>query len=460
MGAFTFIVGVGACTDGNAPIPDVDPPPTPYLRSSAGVRVNGATRVVVIPTQFADGPAPSPTWTPTEIQRRYFGGNGVLGPAAAPYGVASEGKFRLRGDVTPWVKTTKNGLAITADNVIEAVTLSDASVDFSKYDNDGPDGLPNSGDDDSIVDGGVVLLHSSVDLTCNPPTGTAAGPHPHARLNWRTSPAPGAPSVPAVTTQDASAEGGMIGIQGYTIMAVTNCGGVTTNSSVLAHELGHLLFAIPDLYHAAVPAPSTAAWTGRRWVLGCWELMSAGSGWGCGSGAPVMTGEVASTFGAWARTTIGWTTPEVVPTNETTTHTLNAVGRGGTTLKLMIADGEYLLVEYREQGAGDMKIPGHGVLISHITESLPFRPQNANDPRKYRVALVEADDDSALVRIDSEGGNRGVLGDAFGRTVTSFASATHSAAKANSGAPLPFKLDEISFNGMTGRARVRVVPIP
>ena len=444
---------VSACSDAG-PIPDVDPSPTPYLRSTAGVRVNGATRILIIPVRFADGPAPAATWTPAEIHRRYIGSNGVVGPTAAAYKVGSEGKFALRADVAPWVQVTKTGSSLPADYVLEAIALSDAAIDFTRYDNDGPDGVANSGDDDGVLDGGLVILHSSPDLTCGSPTG--AGPHPHARLNWRV----GTPPQPAATTLDLTVNGGAIGIQGYTIMSVTNCGGVTVNSATLAHELGHLLFGITDLYHALPGFPSTEAWKGRRWVLGCWELMSAGSGWGCGGGPPGPSIEQPSTFGSWSRVTIGWTTPQVVPTDVEAEYTLDAVGRGGTTLKLDVADGEYFYVEYREQVHGDGKIPGNGVLISHITESLPFRPAQPTDPRTYRVALVEADDDSALVRIDAEGGNRGLLGDAFGRSVTSFATATHSAAKASDGSPLPFRLENISFTAATGKARVRVVPVP
>src|SRR5262249_30897212 len=34
---------------------------------------------------------------------------------------------------------------------------ADASVDFRPYDNDGPDGVPNSGDDDGVVDLGMFV---------------------------------------------------------------------------------------------------------------------------------------------------------------------------------------------------------------------------------------------------------------------------------------------------------------
>lgn len=457
IGALSLLAGLSACLGEGTPPPppDVDPPNTPYLRTSAGVRVNGATRILIIPARFADGPQPSAAWSPSEIHRRYIGTDAAPGLTSVVYKTGSEGKFALRADVVPWLSTTINGLGITADHVTQAVTGIDPTVDFGRYDNDGPDGTPNSGDDDGRVDGGVVILHSSPDLTCGQSQG--AGPHPHARLNWFVGTPPN--MTPGIVTQDASAEGGTIAITGYTIMSVANCGGVGTNASVLAHELGHLLMGITDLYHALPGQLSTEAWRSRRWVLGCWELMSAGSGWGCGSGPPGLTGEVASTFGAWARMTVGWSNNIVMWSGKDTTYTLDAVGRGSTTLLLTISATEYFLVEYREQGPGDMKIPGHGVLVSHITETLPFRPAQPTDPRRYRVALVEADDDSALVRIDSEGGNRGVLADAFGRTVTTF-TAAHSAAKTDAGQPLPFRLEGISFDAVTGKARVRVRPGP
>lgn len=447
------IVAASACSDGTAPVPDTDPSPAPYLRTSVGVRVNGATRVVIIPARFADGPPPPAAWTQAEIHRRYIGNNSIPGLTSVVFRTASEGKFALRGDVASWVSTSIAGNGNPQTHVIQAVQQSDPGIDFTRYDNDGPDGIANSGDDDGLVDGGVVILHSSLDLHCGQP---AAGPHPHAQLNWRV----GTPPVPAIQTQDVSAKGGTIGIVGYTIMSVADCSGTSSNASTLAHELGHLLFGITDLYHQSNQAPATEVWRGRRWVLGCWDLMSAGSGWGCGSGPPIRTGEQASAFGAWARVVIGWTTPQVVPTSVNATYTLDAVGRGGTALRLDVGTNEYFYVEYRQIGSGDNKIPGNGVLISHFIGAIPFRPADSTAKREYRVALVEADDDSALVRIDVEGGNRGVLADAFGRTVTTFASGTHSAAKTQAGAPLPFRLEQISFDAAIGKASVRVVPVP
>jgi len=429
----------------------------PYVRNHLGVRVFGDTRVPVLLAKFSNWPD-SPL-SSNQLEQRMFGGaNGGL--VNAPFSVASSGRFRLRADASDWVSTSAMSSAVGTQFVVDVITAADAELNFARYDNDGPDHTPNSGDDDGYVDGGVVILHSARDLICST-TGPNAnsGPHPHAVTNWRV----GDPLV-AFRTSDPSRNGGMIGIKGYTIMSATDCFGVELNAGVLAHELGHLLFGLPDLYHAlsGIPVPAHQRWLGRRWVVGCWELMAAGS-WGCGSGTPPRPSETTTTFGAWSRSIIGWSVPVIASATLDTTYTLRAVGASGTNgtlLRIPITDTEYLLVEYREVMVGDAEIPGAGVLIYHIDDALPLRPALETGPRRYRVALVEADDDSALVRIDAEGGNRGVLADAFGRSVTSFATATHSAARTSSGDPLPFRLEEISFDLVTRTARVRVIRDP
>jgi M6 family metalloprotease-like protein len=431
-------------------------PPDPWILSSRGVRIFGETRIPVILVKFANGPV-SP-YSPAQLKERYVGGT-TGGPLNAPFRAASAGRFRLRLDFSPWIASAHNSTGANEQFVKDAIAAADASMDFSKYDNDGPDLVPNSGDDDGFVDGGIAILHSSLDLACSigGPTPTS-GPHPHARTPWTFGTPPD-----TYRTNDLAHDGAMIGIQGYTIMSATECSGAKTNAPVLAHELGHLLFGLPDLYHplSGIIVPATELWRARRWVVGCWDLMGAGS-WGCGAGPPPRPPEITSTFGAWSRMRIGWNTSVTASEVADTTYELNAVSqvREGTILHIPIADGEYLLVEYRDAGSGDVGIPGAGVLIYHITESIPFRPTLATDPKLYRVALVEADDDSALVELDSEGGNRGVLADAFGGAVTTFSPATHSAARKSNGEPLPFRIEQISFSLATRKASVRLVREP
>src|SRR4030095_3202975 len=94
-------------------------------------------------------------------------------------------------------------------------------------------------------------------------------------------------------TADLSARRNASGVQeyitvgGYVAQGTLKCG-TDVGPNGLAHELAHLLFGLPDLYH--VVGGGTQIWEGRRWVMGCWELMAAGSGWGCGKGVPGPSG--------------------------------------------------------------------------------------------------------------------------------------------------------------------------
>jgi hypothetical protein len=44
--------------------------------------------------------------------------------------------------------------------VQEVLQQADDSLDFRLYDNDGPDGVPDSGDDDGVVDYLFILFNS------------------------------------------------------------------------------------------------------------------------------------------------------------------------------------------------------------------------------------------------------------------------------------------------------------
>ena len=101
-------------------------------------------------------------------------------------------------------------------------------------------------------------------------------------------------------TDDARFGGGQIRINGYIIQGVTDCTGADIQiAATIAHEFGHVL-GIPDYYHPIGQITPE----NRRWVLGCWALMAAGS-WGCG---PVTD---RSLFGpthmiSWSKHWLGW----------------------------------------------------------------------------------------------------------------------------------------------------------
>src|SRR5439155_984107 len=71
----------------------------------------------------------------------------------------------------PYGTTNCNGLFSTDANFRmqagfkQAVARVDNNVDFAQFDNDGPDGIPNSGDDDGYVDM-IMFAHPTKDVAC------------------------------------------------------------------------------------------------------------------------------------------------------------------------------------------------------------------------------------------------------------------------------------------------------
>jgi M6 family metalloprotease-like protein len=449
-----WMVGVAAfaaaCSDPTAPL-DFDIRQLPYVKGSTGVRLFGTSRVLVVPARFADGAPPS--LSSNEIAAQLFSGAGG-GPITQSFALASGNGFTLRGQVTKWVTTsvTIEGFAQPGgpsqesglgQYIKDAIRLVDGDVNFGLYDNDGRDGKPDSGDDDGVVDGGIVIFNSETSRYCN--GGTGRGPHPFAVTRL--------PIGARFSTADVGYNGGILEIAGYTLMSATGCGGPNVGAHVMAHELGHLFLGLPDMYHQL--GGNGEVWATRRWVSGCWELMAAGA-WGCGTGAPTLDYRF-NTLGAWTRTVLGWATPMVADVNTAATYELNPLGRGGTVLRVPIKPDEYLLLEYREGAPGDPRLPGNGVLIFHVAESLPQFPTSLQS--SYRVSLIEADDDSSLFRTELQGGNRGTPGDAFGITRTTFRAGEHSRAKAVDGVPFFFEVTDIAIDAAAHRARVRVAPI-
>jgi M6 family metalloprotease-like protein len=327
--------------------------------------------------------------------------------------------------------------------VTNAIQLADAEIDFGRFDNDGPDGFPDSGDDDGVVDGGIVLMNSELNRYCN--GGTGSGPHPFALSSI----------TPKIPTADMGANGFPIHVGGATLMSATGCSPAFASGHIMAHELGHLFLGLPDLYHA-IGGPGEV-WATRRWVSGCWELMAAGS-WGCGTGPPTFDHRI-NTLGAWPRARLAWANPVLVVPTRDMTYELHPMGRGGTVLRVPISADEYLLIEYRERTSfTDQKLPADGVLITHVVENIPQFPPTLTSP--YRVSLIEADDDSTLFRTELQGGSRGESEDAFGIGGSRLTPMLHSRARAADGTPFPFEITGVTINAAAHRASLRIAPLP
>lgn len=370
--------------------------------------VSGTHRLLVIPALFAD--SEEPHITSEMVQQALFDGPAERGTVTEAYLEISRGALRLEGTVAPWVRTsidmatvvgTENGLGSDADLAtyfLDALQLSDAGVDFGAYDNDGPDGVPNSGDDDGVVD---AMTFEFLEIA-----GSCGGPSiwPH---RWGIA---GGNGGQPFTSTDARSGGGFIQVNGYIVQSVTDCGGIRVqDANTIAHEYGHVL-GLPDYYHPT--AEGGAA--GRRWVLGCWELMAAGS-WGCGPVAESRDPFGPTHMSARTKNVLGWVDYTEVGSVRDHEIFLDPIQTSGRALRIPLDVGgvEALIVEYRSQTGFDSQIPADGVLIYHQDEEGELRPDPDSDV-PYFMSLVEQDGSNGLQRNSYEGGDRGVAEDAWG----------------------------------------------
>lgn len=229
---------------------------------------SGNLRMAVVMALFSDSPAPP--FATSVVEGQLFGAN-PLGNLTQYYSEVSGGRVNLTGTVLPWVRTsgtrastvgTSDGLGSDAKMgayVRSALAKVDTATDFGLYDNDGADGLPNSGDDDGYVDV-TVFQFTEIAASCG---GNGVWPHRSTVRGWGGGP---------FTTNDLRPNGQRVLVDDYIIQSVRDCDGQPQNIATIAHETGHA-FGLPDYYDATgglLPQQ-------RRWVLGCWSLMAAGS---------------------------------------------------------------------------------------------------------------------------------------------------------------------------------------
>jgi len=408
--------------------------------------VSGELRMVVVMTLFAD--SPEPPFPVSVTERQLFGAN-PLGNLTQFYRDVSRGQVNLTGTVLPWVRTSitraqaagvSNGLGAEAQMAAylqDAVTRLDSTVNFGQYDNDGPDGVPNSGDDDGYVDV-TVFQFSDIAGSCG---GTGVWPHRSALRGWTGQ---------AYRTDDLRPNGDPVLVDDYIIQSATDCDGAPQSIATIAHETGHA-FGLPDFYDATggiLPQQ-------RRWVLGCWTLMAAGS-WGCGDGSTFGKVESPSHMGAYEKLALGWVERTIVQPGWRQEYLLDPVQASGRILQVPLRGlEEYLLMEYRPRDGFDVALPAPGVLVYHVQPDLPLRPC-ITCARIYRVSLVEADGNDALTRNSQEGGDRGMAADAFGGTRT-LSDYTTPSLRLNSGARANV-IVEMAVVG--GQARITVSTQP
>jgi M6 family metalloprotease-like protein len=363
------------------------------LSAEMQTMVSGNRYVPVLLGKYSNtGAAPI---TAASLQQELFTGPWPTGTMTQFYSEISYGNINVTGTVYNWVTVASPdtfyegnagcyGLssscgAHTGNFLKEVLTLNDAAINFGLYDNDGPDGIPNSGDDDGYADF-VAFVQPEKGAECG-------GNRNIWSHRWVYEAWWGA----AYTTNDAAAGGGFIKISDYTIQPALSCGGSQIEIGVFCHEFGHA-FGLPDLYDT----------DGSSNGIGQWCLMASGS-WG-GDGAHPA---VPTHMSAWCKEQLGWVIPTVL-CSDNPSYSFPAVETNASVLKVYphgVPDSEYFLVENRQQTGFDTYLRTGGLAVWHIDNDVSG---NTNEAHKL-VDLEEAD---GLNHLDAKT-NRADAGDLF-----------------------------------------------
>jgi len=367
----------------------------------AGAALDGTFRMPVILARYNDVAAP---YAGTSMQDRLFGAGMGQYSLTELYDEMSNGVFDFNGTVIGWTdlpqprgtyETTTAGVPDIFGNVPQflrdALAGADTVVDFGQYDNDGPDGVPNSGDDDGYVDT-AAFMFPGVGAECG---GGATGIWAHRYYvgGWGGG---------NYVSDDPAAGGGMIRVADYIIQGGLNCQSTIQDIGVVAHEAGHA-FGLPDFYDTDGNADDGQG-------VGHWGLMGAGNWNEPSSPAHMM---------AFSKNMLGWISVVTLSANQTGV-VLPPIMTDQVAYRIDVPNKphEYFLLENRRALGSDQHVAGGGGLLVWHVDSLVYASKRNinevnNDPLHKAVDLEESDGRNDLDLAFGNGGNRGDSGDPF-----------------------------------------------
>jgi immune inhibitor A len=341
------------------------------------IPTTGTNNIAVLCVNFSDT---ATTYVPTDFNTLLFSGARSM---KAYYTEVSGGKFTVGpgpGGVGGWYTASnthdyygQNGAGgdlHLAELVIETIKAADAAgFNFAPYDQN----------KDGYVDS-VSVIHQGAGEE------TGAGDNNIWSCSWDLN---SAQAFGDGTGEVATNDG--VKVNSFIIQPEHQYPGTAlVTVGVYCHEYGHAL-GLPDLYDYGYDSSG----------LGDWSLMAGGSWNGNG-------GDLPAHMDAWCKASLGWITPiiavhqqgVVVPQTETNPWVMKIEATGAT-------GSEYFLIENRQKTGFDAGLPGAGLLIYHVDDSVsgndnqwyPGLPSISH----YQVALEQADNRYNLEHYNNEG---------------------------------------------------------
>jgi tetratricopeptide (TPR) repeat protein len=315
----------------------------PYIRSS------GVMKVLIIFIKFSDDileESPITDLWPHTLNTLPSWAEDIVSPTelseyshpsmSGYYHEMSSEQYHVIGDVyenlyiplhpqTYYYRLNSKGIHYVAEEIF---TELDPYIDYSQYDSDGPDGIPNSGDDDGIVDMILLCFRTFSSGNLDAAGSTYSG---IATLSGKYS---GFPSGEFLYFDGVSIESGFPG-SGTIQKDMYSLHQINT----LIHEFGHYLFGSVHYAH-------------RRWGL-------MDSGVGC------MTG--------FERAKLGWISLKTPTSSFIITDAIS----NDDIYKIPVPGSNYSYIIENRTGSsfydsqwltpyGEMITPGHGLLVSRI----------------------------------------------------------------------------------------------
>jgi M6 family metalloprotease-like protein len=358
-------------------------PPTAAAKPhtfEAPLPARGRLKALVVFARFrGEDPAPGPDFAADLFDPD------LPGSFAHFYRTMSSGQLQVAGEVlsrryvsrqpaSAYLAGEAGALGGYGGFVEEILKAVDADTNLGLFDSDGPDGLPNSGDDDGWVDYVFVVL-SSIPRGFLKGEATGIAGLGMDRFYCSSERSPGGKEI----CVDSDRYHG----------ALVQQGSFSQTAGAMAHEFGHSL-GLPDLYDHQYRDPGEDSAGVGRWCLMGWGA----HGWYGGDGPNPLS--------AWCLEELGWIGPDNRRLREVRADTRGLalaplyqegvvcrIPLRSTFLTSVVYVEEYLLLEHRVRSASyyDRHLPGEGVLLWHVRPRTPYNDQE----EKKRVDLVCAD---------------------------------------------------------------------